>query len=99
MIQTPSEQRGIPQPHDPARPEGAGDPQRTEITQHGTRRERLPHERDESPDSQEVAAAPIRRKGREAHGDATSGREDTDRGLWSEEREADQQAADDRQRD
>lgn len=41
---------------------------------------RMPHERDESTDSQEGASSQVRRMGRIAHDSETSGQQDTDKG-------------------
>lgn len=61
-----------PSPHDRA---GEG---RTQSTKSGIVAPRLPHERDESSDSQTPANASARRVGERAHADLEAGREDTD---------------------
>ncbi len=51
----------------------------TTVSQHGTRRPSLPHEQDESSDSQTAGEAQ-REVGKRAHDDVAAGRVDTDRG-------------------
>jgi hypothetical protein len=46
---------------------------------------RMPHERDESADSQAAEAAPIARKGEQAHKDIEQGQPDTDKGPAMDE--------------
>lgn len=51
---------------------------RTQAGKGGVVAPRLPHERDQSSDSQTAANASARRVGEQAHADATSGQQDTD---------------------
>jgi hypothetical protein len=62
-----------PSPHDAP---GIG---RTQAGKGGTVAPRLPHERDESSDSQTPANASAQRVGRQAHADLAAGQQDTDR--------------------
>lgn len=55
------------------------------VTRDHEREPRLPHDRDESADSQVKAAPDTLGKGRKAHDDMAAGRVDTDRGPVLEE--------------
>lgn len=80
-----------PNPVDPTRPpvrtpggDGPADtlpqPGHTRTTQDGRTLPRLPHERDESADSQSASGAPGQELGRQAYEDVQRGVVDTDRG-------------------
>lgn len=55
------------------------------VTRERTREPRLPHDRDESADSQVAAAPGTQSLGQQAHDDVEAGRVDTDRGPVLEE--------------
>jgi hypothetical protein len=80
-----------PNPLDPTRPpvhppgndslaDARRQPGSTRTTQEGRALPRLPHERDESADSQQAAGAPGQELGRQAYDDLQRGVVDTDRG-------------------
>lgn len=65
------------QPGDPARDAGGG---KTKVAQGGESAPRLPHERDQSSDSQQTQDGQPPEVGRKAHDDVERGVVDTDRG-------------------
>jgi len=64
-------------PEDPMKDAGGG---RTKVEQGGESAPRLPHERDQSSDSQQAPEGRPPAVGRQAHEDVESGMVDTDRG-------------------
>jgi len=69
---------GKAQPTDPLKDAGGGD---TKVEQGGESSPRLPHERDQSSDSQQTPDGRPTEVGRQAHEDVERGLVDTDRGL------------------
>lgn len=71
-----STERDRPDPPSPHDTPGVG---RTQASKGGVVGPRLPHERDESSDSQTDVSPAIQRVGRQAHADVAQGQQDTDR--------------------
>ncbi len=66
------------QPADPQKDAGGG---KTKVAQDGESSPRLPHERDQSSDSQQTRDGKPTERGRRAHDDVDRGLVDTDEGL------------------
>lgn len=65
----------------PATPQKNADGGKTKVAQEGESSPRLPHERDQSSDSQQTPDGRPTEVGRQAHEDVERGLVDTDRGL------------------
>lgn len=78
---TPASASTKTQPGGPGKEPGKGpDDGKTKVQQGGESAPRLPHERDQSSDSQEAAGGKQAEVGRKAHDDVERGVVDTDRG-------------------
>ena len=75
------------QPTDPLKDAGGG---KTKVEQGGESAPRLPHERDQSSDSQKTRDGHPPKIGRQAHEDVERGLVDTDRGLVADAYDDDQ---------
>ncbi|MDH6592528.1 hypothetical protein M2165_002417 [Variovorax sp. TBS-050B] len=76
--QPPSPKKDPATPNDPLRDAGGGD---TKVEQGGDSAPRLPHERDQSADSQEAQDGQHSQMGRKGHDDVERGVVDTSRGA------------------